>query len=371
MRVLLSVVGTRGDVQPVLALALELRELGAAVRLCLPPNFVAWAQSLGFEAYPVGIEMRAPRAGATPASPIPDLITDQFEKIAAAARDCAVIVGANAHQYAARSIAELYGIAYLNAVYAPTALPNDATSRTWNERSRERVNANRQRLGLAPVDDVLRHIVTEHPCLATDPTLDPAPELPGLTVTQSGAWLLADSSPLPPVLEEFLAAGEPPVYCGFGSMPVADGTGRTLVEAVRQLGKRAILSRGWAELGGSQDAADSLVIEDVNHQALFARVAAVVHHGGAGTTVAAARAGAPQVVIPMFSDQPYWAERVRQLGIGAGVPIAELSADTLAAALRVATDPATVARAGSLAEKIVLDGAAAAARWVLALGRAP
>src|SRR4051812_26941327 len=122
MRVLLSVVGTRGDVQPVFALALEVRALGHEVRLCVPPNFIEWAQGLGFAATPVGIEMRAPRAGVAP-QPVPDLITDQFDTVGAAAEGCDFILGANAHQYAARSIAELRGIPYVNAVYAPTALP--------------------------------------------------------------------------------------------------------------------------------------------------------------------------------------------------------------------------------------------------------
>jgi len=90
MRVLLSVVGTRGDVQPVIALALEVRKLGHEVRLCVPPNFIEWAQGLGFAATPVGIEMRAPRPGAA-AQPIPDLIADQFDVVGAAAEGCDII----------------------------------------------------------------------------------------------------------------------------------------------------------------------------------------------------------------------------------------------------------------------------------------
>ena len=121
MRVLLSVVGTRGDVQPVIALALEVCKLGHEVRLCVPPNFIQWAQGLGFVATPVGIEMRAPRAGAAgrvvATQPVPDLITDQFDALGAAAKECDIILGANAHQYAARSIAELHDIPYVNAVY--------------------------------------------------------------------------------------------------------------------------------------------------------------------------------------------------------------------------------------------------------------
>ncbi len=362
MRVLLSVVGTRGDAQPVIALAQEVRELGHEVRLCVPPNFIAWAQGLGFASSPVGSEMRAPRPGAAATRPVPDLITDQFDVVGAVAKGCDIILGANAHQYAARSIAELYGIPYINAVYAPTALPTDANTRAWNERSLERVNVNRARLGLAPIDDVLRHIVTDHPWLATDPTLDPPSSIPGMSIVQTGAWILPDSSRLPADLEEFLDAGEPPVFIGFGSMPVAEGTGRTLINAARAAGRRAILSEGWADLRLIDEAPDFIGIGDVNQQALFPRVAAVVHHGGAGTTLAAARSGAPQVVIPMFGDQPFWASRVRELGLGTSVPIANLTADGLASALHDTIVPTIAERATTIAAQIVVDGAAVAAR---------
>ena len=109
-----------------------------------------------------------------------------------------------------------------------------------------RVNANRARMRLAPIDDVLRYVVTDHPLLATDPTLTGAAVTDGLTVTQTGAWMLEDSSPLPRELEAFLDDGAPPIYFGFGSMPVAAGIGDVLVEAARTAGRRAIISRGWA-----------------------------------------------------------------------------------------------------------------------------
>ena len=369
MRVLLSVVGTRGDVQPVIALALEVRQLGHDVHLCVPPNFIDWADALGFGATSVGIEMRAPRRGATQAATalpaVGDLIADQFDRIGAAAERCDIILGANAHQYAAPSIAELRGIPYLNAVYAPTALPDDVNTRAWNERARERVNGNRARLGLAPVDDVLRHIVTDHPWLAADATLAPFTPVPGMTVTQTGAWMLADAAPLPEALERFLEAGEPPLYFGFGSMPVAGGTSRVVVEAARALGRRAIISRGWAELKPLDDSPDYIVVDDINQQALFRRVGAAVHHGGAGTTHTAAYAGTPQVIVPMFSDQPFWASRVRELGIGTSVPVAELTVERLAAALHAVSDPTVAERASSVAARMTANGAAVAARQLV------
>jgi vancomycin aglycone glucosyltransferase len=310
--------------------------------------------------------MRAPRPGApTPQPAIPDLIADQFATIGAAADGHDIILGANAHQYAAPSIAELRGIPYVNAVYAPTALPNDANVLSWNERALERVNANRAGLGLAPIDDVLRQIITGHPWLAFDATLAPAPSASNITVTQTGAWILEDRTPLSPDLDAFLAAGEPPVYFGFGSMPVATGISRTLIEATRAVGRRAIVSRGWAELELIDGSSDCIAVGDVNQQALFPRVAAVAHHGGAGTTHAAALAGAPQVIVPMFSDQPFWASRVRELGIGTSIPMAELTADRLAGVLEVVSDPQIAERAGAIAGQIATDGAAVAARHLI------
>jgi vancomycin aglycone glucosyltransferase len=382
MRVLISSVGTRGDVQPALALAIEMRKLGHEVRPCVPPNFTGWAARLGFDARPIGIEMRAPPPGAPPPV-IPDLIANQFEAVGSAAEGCDLIVGAGAHQYAGRSIAELRGLAFVDAVYAPVSLPSpdlapagqasgaaeanlemwQAVKAGWNARSLDRVNANRTRLGLAPVGDVLGHILGDRVWLAADATLAPAPRTPGMRVEQAGAWILDDASPLAPELEAFLDGGEAPVYLGFGSMPVAaEGASRMLVEAARAVGRRAVLSKGWADLALVDGAPDCIAVGDVNQQALFPRVAAVVHHGGAGTTTAAARAGAPQVATPMFSDQFYFGRRIRELGVGTAVPFAGLNAEGLAAALHDALAPEIAVRARACAGKIALDGAAIAAR---------
>ncbi|MDC3960467.1 glycosyltransferase [Polyangium jinanense] len=390
MRVLLTSVGTRGDVQPVVALAAEMRRRGHDVRLCIPPNFIDWAGGLGFTATPIGIAMRAPSGAAAQASPptpeqlralLEHLAKDQFDATRSAAEGCDVIVAGGAHQYAARSIAERLGIPSVVALYAPVALPSpdyapagepggdpegnlrrwQDESRSWNERLLERLNDNRARLGLDPLNDVHSHILGENPWLAADPVLGPQPATPGRKVTQTGAWILADQAPLEPALDAFLAAGEPPVYVGFGSMPVDQQTGRIVIEAVRAAGRRVVLSQGWAELGLIDGASDCIAIGDVNQQALFPRVAAVVHHGGAGTTTTAARAGVPQVIVPMFSDQPYWASRVRALGIGTSVARGALSAESLRPALRDALDPGVAARAAAIAGTVAVNGTAVAA----------
>ena len=108
-----------------------------------------------------------------------------------------------------------------------------------------------------------------------------------------------------------------PIFGGFGSMPAAGDATRRLIGAARAVGRRIIVSRGWADLELIDDAPDCIAVDDVSYDVLFPRVAAVVHHGGAGTTAAAARAGVPQVITPMFGDQFYWASRIVDLGVGA------------------------------------------------------
>ncbi len=398
MRALLAAVGTRGDVQPALALALELRKLGHAVRLCLSPNFVDWAKGLGLEAVPMGVEMRmpGPKSGAMPTltpeelrrlrESMPDLITDQFATIVAAVDGCDVIVGANAHQYAAPSIAEHAGIGCVTAVYAPVALPSPDlapppppgqaidparttiaeqwrnTATAWNERALDRINHNRGRLGMDPIADVLDYVLTDHTWLAADAALAPVPATPGRQIFQTGTWVLANCTTLPADLEAFIGSGERPIFAGFGSMPAAGDVTRRLIGAARAVGRRIIVSRGWADLELIYDAADCLVVGDVSHDVLFPRVAAVVHHGGAGTTAAAARAGVPQVITPMFGDQFYWASRIVDLGVGTTTPHTTMTEESLTDALRQVLDSAVVNRARSLATKVRWDGAEIAAR---------
>jgi vancomycin aglycone glucosyltransferase len=141
-----------------------------------------------------------------------------------------------------------------------------------------------------------------------------------------------------------------------------------MIQTARALGRRAIVSRGWADLSLVDDEPDCLAIGEVNQQALFSRVAAVVHHGGSGTTTAAALAGAPQVVIPQMYDQHYWARRVHHLGIGAAHPAGTPTTDSLTSALRHALQPDVAARAQSIATAVRRDGAQAAAQRLILAG---
>jgi vancomycin aglycone glucosyltransferase len=209
---------------------------------------------------------------------------------------------------------------------------------------------------------VRSHLFTDTPWLAADPTLVPWPEPADPNVVQTDAWILPDERPLSPELETFLDAGEPPVYFGFGSIRAPQDLSKNMIQAARAHGRRAIVLRGWADLALLDDEPDCLSIGEVNQQALFQRVAAVVHHGGAGTTTAATRAGAHQVVIPQHVDQHYFAQRVHDLGIGAAHAPGTPTAESLTAALGQALHPDVAVRAKSVADAVRPDGAEVAAR---------
>ena len=122
----------------------------------------------------------------------------------------------------------------------------------------------------------------------------------------------------PPALRDFLSTGRPPIYVGFGSMLAGSGERLTelVLEAIRRSGRRAIVATGWGALQNTGAAVqdDVLFVDNVPHDWLFPRVSIAVHHGGAGTTAAAARAGLPQVVVPFVADQFFWAWAAEQPG---------------------------------------------------------
>jgi vancomycin aglycone glucosyltransferase len=322
-------------------------------------------------------------------------VATQFATIAAAAEGCDVIVAATALQIAAGSVAERMGIPYHFAAYSTPVLPSphhappplrmlgqtpasetadcrelwalwEEDARRWNSTWGPALNAHRAAIGLASVTDVRSYMFTDQPWLAADPTLAPWPDPADHGVFQTGAWLLPDERPLTPDVETFLDAGEPPVYFGFSSMHVPQDLSQVMVTTARALGRRAIVSRGWAGLS-LVDAPDCLAIGESNLQALFKRVAAIVHHGGAGTTTLAALSGTPQVVVPQIYDQHYWAGRIHHLGIGAAHAAGPPTTESLTIALERTLQPDIAARARSIATAVRRDGAQTAAQRVMTL----
>jgi UDP:flavonoid glycosyltransferase YjiC (YdhE family) len=166
-------------------------------------------------------------------------------------------------------------------------------------------------------------------------------------------------------LLDFLANGPPPVYVGFGSMVDRDqeAVSRIVMEALRQTGQRGILLAGWGGLGAADLPGSLFRVEAASHDWLFPRMAAVIHHGGAGTTAAGLRAGVPNVVVPQFGDQFFWGWRVHTLGAGPRpIPRNELTAAKLAEAIRQAIrDEAMQRRAAELGRQILAENGVEAA----------
>ena len=397
MRVLLSTYDSRGGVEPLVALAVRLQELGAEALVCAPPDCAERLAEVGVPLVPAGEPVRALVHGTKPPSPddVPrltaELIATWFDKVAAAAEGCDALVASGVIPAAvgARSVAEKLGIHSVHVSYCPVYLPSphhpptplpgrplppdvtdnqvlwDLNAEGYNAVFGAALNTHRVANGLPPVDNVRHYLLGDHPWLAADPVLAPWPEPADLDVVQTGAWILPDERPLPAGLEAFLDAGPPPVYVGFGSMRAPADIARVAIEAIRAQGHRALVARGWADLAPIDDQDDCFAVGEVNQQALFGRVAAAVHHGGAGTTTTATRAGVPQVVVPQWGDQPYFAGRVADLGIGAAHDVQAPSTESLSAALSTALTPQTRARARAVAGTISADGATVAAKLLL------
>jgi vancomycin aglycone glucosyltransferase len=406
MRVLFSTIGSRGDVQPVVALASHLQALGHEVRVCVPPDFREWIESLGIPVTPIGPEVRRFAAsrptGTQPQKPLTAeqrrqmaeaTVATQFETLTSAAQECDVIVAASALQVAARSVAEKMGISYVFAAYAPVVLPSphhappplpplpgqappttNDNRQLWaqdaarfNDLFGAAVNVRRASLGLAEISDIRSHMMTDQPWLAADATLGPWPDPTDSHVFQTGAWILPDERPLSRDLDRFLESGDRPIYFGFGSTRAPEAAGPVMLHAARAVGRRAIVSQGWFDDSLVENEGDCLSISEVNVHALFPRVAAVVHHGGAGTTTAAALAGAAQVVIPNHYDQHYWAQRVHTLGIGTAHAPGAPTRDSLASALAQSLRPEVAARARDVADAVRRDGTRTAAERLVAV----
>lgn len=416
MRVLIATAGSRGDVAPYTGLGARLREAGHRVTIAAQPALagLVTGRGLDFRALPGDLrELQAASAGRCLDRAGPGVrgmvefarlgarfVAHLGAGIAAAARDADLLLLSATTAPLGYSVAEARGIpslgVFLQPVHPTREFPpmvlNARTLGRWGNRAAgalgaalgRRVYADASRrlradLGLPPAG--LRALdraaaATDWPVLhGFSPTVVPRPAdwRPGLDV--AGYWW-----PQPPRgwrapadLDAFLAAGPPPVYVGFGSM-VSDGHRLTelIGPALRRAKLRGVLHRGWAGLttathDGGYDDGDLFLVDEVPHEWLFPRMAAVVHHAGSGTTAAGLRAGVPAIPVPMLADQPFWAARLAALGVTPGpIPPRRLSVDRLAATLRRAVDDARYAcQARRVADRLAAeDGAAAVLRAI-------
>lgn len=369
MRILLAPHGTRGDVQPMLALAMEFRARGHEVSFVTPANSVAWVTSFGFACYSDGVdvEQMIQSTGTRLQSVrwqvkyVTDvLIPRLFDSVAAAAESAKpdLIVGSGV-QMAATSVAEARRVPSASVMFAPCAVPSGdspppvlrrQTLPRWLNRAlwrwgapfadaelRGPVNAGRARLGLLAHRSPSRLMGGRRAIVAADRELGPFPHDAPSIVVSTDAWILDEPMVMDPGLDAFLRAGTAPIYVGLGSMVAQPGLAIAshAVKAARAIGCRLVVAGGWARIDRALESSDSvMVVHEAPHRSLFPRVRGVIHHGGAGTTTAAARAGVPQLILPHILDQYYWAHRVERLAIGPkALPIETVTAEQLTSSL--------------------------------------
>lgn len=428
MRVLILCLGTRGDVEPMLALGKALQARGHSVTLCGPDNCARWVReehSLFFA--PLGIDFRAlmqsrevrgARGGGAIEAAIGKSVFAAMPAALRAASDCASRVGVDLVLCSATfpggpDLAEAHGAALVTAALAPVfptrrfpfflasvgpfgCLLNRATylmpamARAMHGAALAQWRREALRLqARAPT-------ILEMGCRTTDGSVAPrlccvSPSVIAqpddwdtATTTMTGYWRLEDPAQWAPdaALAAFLAgAGGPVVYIGFGSMTALEpaALAAIVLPAVREASVRAVLQLGWSGDFASDAStragagADVFYLDAAPHAKLFPLVAAVVHHGGAGTTAAGLAAGRPTLVCPIGADQPFWGRHVRRvLGCGpAPVPLAKLTPALLAMRLRALVgDEGFRSCAAELAAHIAReDGLARAVEAVEAEGR--
>ncbi|MEZ4449164.1 MAG: glycosyltransferase [Nannocystaceae bacterium] len=357
MKIALATSGTLGDVLPVLILGQALRDRGHSVSVCASEEFrgIVGARDLRFE--PIGIDMDAwlGAHAVTPATPWwrrlrlfrefwRDELAAQVAGLRRAAAGADRVVGTAALFATGPVVAEAVGAEYVHLVLSPlylrsrhhppwllpwARLPRPIAGGAWAATERAAqwslgplVRGIRRELGLAAEVDLFAPLSRAPHVVAVEPTLAPVPPDVAVRHVVTGPLIDGGDAPLDAALGDFLERGPAPIYAGFGSMSDPDParTTATLVQAARAVGSRLVIARGRAGLGeglvGGAGSGEVLVVDAAPHRALLPRVAVAIHHGGAGTTIAAARAGVPQIVVPHAGDQGYFGDRVRRLGIG-------------------------------------------------------
>jgi sterol 3beta-glucosyltransferase len=406
LNVFIFTLGTRGDVQPYVALGCGLKAASHRVTVCTSARFTGFITAHGLESsrfndeFMVLVESAAGRDAIEnttnlwqlfktarklmkASGPVQRLMMSDGWKAAEAARPDLVVFHPKA--FGGVHFAEKLRVPAVMALALPTLVPTGEYPAlgfpTWPlgaryNRLTHRVILSFMRRSFDKFAEAWR---CEHGLPPLTPRRDilhtqsgaPVPVLHGYSrhvapvprdwppsAVTTGYWFLDTPKEWrpPSTLSDFIAAGDPPVYVGFGSMS-GNRAGRRaeiVVDALRQAKVRGVLATGWGGLEPAALPAAMHAVSDVPHDWLFPRMAAVVHHGGAGTTAAGLRAGRPTVVCPFIADQPFWGRRVHALGAGpAPIPQKKLTAQNLAAAIREAVNSVAIREAArAIGEKI-------------------
>ena len=401
MKITIIAIGSRGDVQPLLALGLGLKSKGHDVAIATHALFedVVHSNGLGFfliKADPKKtLESRdgqeALKNGSNPIRSWIDFSRMVRPSFIQTGLDCLnacegsdLIVYSPFSTFFALHVAEKLNIpgvaAYLAPAHPTTQIPSFLSptqvnlGRTLNLLSwkihelmiwfpyRAMINELRMKhLGLPPLGMTTFQSRRREESLVLygiSPSVFPKPPDWAEKIKVTGYWFLEKEAGWDPPAEllEFLSWGKPPVYVGFGSMTLHDPQSVTamVLKALKHSNQRGVLLNGWGRLGGT-DLPDSVIkIDSAPHGWLFPRMAAVVHHGGAGTTASVLRAGKPSVIVPFFVDQPFWGRRVFELGAGTKpIPFKKLTVEGLASSINIAVNSADIqSRVTELSEKI-------------------
>jgi sterol 3beta-glucosyltransferase len=400
MRIAIIASGSRGDVEPYVALGKGLQAAGHVVRLVTHRDFESLVTAHGVDFWPVegSVQDVAESMAALIENGSFLAILAQMGKEAqrgalalagaslAACQGMELIVAGIGGAFVGIAIAEKLGLPLLQAYYIPftptSAYPAFVIPKppvwlgTLPNRPSYQVARQMMWQSFRSADKRVRREVLDLPaapffgpfgskCVqgqpiiyGYSPAVIPPPADWGADIHVTGYWFLdpAEDWTPDPALADFLAAGPPPVYVGFGSMSSRnpEATANLILDALARTGQRGIIHAGWGGLHRSDLSGSVLMVDGVPFSWLFPRVAAVVHHGGAGTTSAGLRAGVPSIVVPFFGDQPYWGQRVADLGVGpAPIPRKKLTAERLAQAIQTAvTDQAMRGRAAELGSRI-------------------
>lgn len=397
MRVLILTFGTRGDIEPFAALAERLNQAGHSAVLAAPEPYRGAVTSAGFE--PMATEMdRVMRAGMTRVSGPTHALTlaremgqamrislgEQWE---IAQRVEPTVVVAHPKALGGLHVAERLGVPFVASLPLPFLTPTRAFPIPFIGRpltrplNRATYLFNRfTAVAYGGMINTFRRDMLQLPRMsrfsdylrtrdgAAVPVLYPfsrhvvpVPADYPASAHVTGYWFGERATTWEPSrdLLDFLDGGRPVIYVGFGSMGFggkAQERGRLIDAAVRGAGVRAVVSTGWGALAIKRSE-HIHPVDDVPHDWLFARVDAVVHHGGSGTTAAGLRAGKPTLVCPVLGDQPFWGRRVNDLGVGPRpLPMRRATADALSHRItELVSDPASAARAAEISAEIKLE----------------
>lgn len=403
MKAVLVIHGTRGDVEPCTAVALQLQTRGHVVSMAVPPNLVDFVGSAGVRsviAYGPDSQKQLEgdvfeRPDALTAATAADWLrlgnpltvlrkarsaatsgwTEMSRVLASLVEGADVIVSGTAYQEISANIAEYFRVPMAEIHYfpvranshvLPVRLPAGIVGPMWATGEwlhwrllRPAEAAQRRELGLANAHHRTTRRIADAGTLeiqAYDPVF-----FPGLSAEWGGRRPLIGSLTLQlstgndDDVTSWIAAGKPPLYFGFGSMPIGNPAQLTAMvsEVCAELGERALICAGSSEFVQSTTDVKVKVVPSVNHAAVFPACRAVVHHGGAGTTAAGLRAGAPTLILWVAAEQPLWGKQVARLGVGRSRRFTKVTAENLLDDLQAILDSTTAARARDVAALMI------------------